>query len=209
MGLAHTCQPPSVSSSVGSIPSGPGLSLNPSQASSNLVPRTNAPVSAFLPVSQRGELRRQSQAAKSVPVSAQPQHSCSFPPAPSPMEMPAPLTCVPPLLCPPASSCGVPTFLPNLAARVVGGDNARPHSWPWQVSTATGVGGRWRGWWGEPPWGLTLGLSHHPSDLPPVPQGRHMEAHLRWHLDRQQLRPHGCPLHQVNRDSTQSGSLRS
>ncbi|XP_036901066.1 chymotrypsin-C isoform X2 [Sturnira hondurensis] len=33
-----------------------------------------------------------------------------------------------------ASSCGVPTFLPNLAARVVGGDNARPHSWPWQIS---------------------------------------------------------------------------
>ncbi|XP_054435681.1 chymotrypsin-C [Pteronotus mesoamericanus] len=33
-----------------------------------------------------------------------------------------------------ASSCGVPTFLPNLAARVVGGDDARPHSWPWQIS---------------------------------------------------------------------------
>ncbi|XP_049628491.1 chymotrypsin-C [Suncus etruscus] len=33
-----------------------------------------------------------------------------------------------------ASSCGVPSFLPNLATRVVGGDNARPHSWPWQIS---------------------------------------------------------------------------
>ncbi|XP_003935030.3 chymotrypsin-C [Saimiri boliviensis] len=33
-----------------------------------------------------------------------------------------------------ASSCGVPSFLPNLSARVVGGENARPHSWPWQIS---------------------------------------------------------------------------
>nr|XP_040145080.1 chymotrypsin-C [Ictidomys tridecemlineatus] len=35
---------------------------------------------------------------------------------------------------PPASSCGVPSFTPNLSARVVGGDNAVPHSWPWQIS---------------------------------------------------------------------------
>uniref|UniRef100_A0A8C9QU84 Peptidase S1 domain-containing protein n=1 Tax=Spermophilus dauricus TaxID=99837 RepID=A0A8C9QU84_SPEDA len=35
---------------------------------------------------------------------------------------------------PPASSCGVPSFPPNLSARVVGGDNAVPHSWPWQIS---------------------------------------------------------------------------
>nr|XP_023407682.1 chymotrypsin-C isoform X2 [Loxodonta africana] len=34
----------------------------------------------------------------------------------------------------PASSCGVPSFPPNLSARVVGGENARPHSWPWQIS---------------------------------------------------------------------------
>ncbi|XP_051847357.1 chymotrypsin-C [Antechinus flavipes] len=33
-----------------------------------------------------------------------------------------------------ASSCGVPTYLPNLATRVVGGEDARPHSWPWQIS---------------------------------------------------------------------------
>ncbi|XP_048672236.1 chymotrypsin-C-like isoform X3 [Marmota marmota marmota] len=33
-----------------------------------------------------------------------------------------------------ASSCGVPSFPPNLSARVVGGDNAVPHSWPWQIS---------------------------------------------------------------------------
>uniref|UniRef100_A0A8D2BBJ6 Chymotrypsin C n=1 Tax=Sciurus vulgaris TaxID=55149 RepID=A0A8D2BBJ6_SCIVU len=33
-----------------------------------------------------------------------------------------------------ASSCGVPSFSPNLSARVVGGENAVPHSWPWQIS---------------------------------------------------------------------------
>ncbi|XP_074162302.1 chymotrypsin-C-like isoform X2 [Sminthopsis crassicaudata] len=33
-----------------------------------------------------------------------------------------------------ASSCGVPTYLPNLTTRVVGGEDARPHSWPWQIS---------------------------------------------------------------------------
>ncbi|XP_043851865.1 chymotrypsin-C [Dromiciops gliroides] len=33
-----------------------------------------------------------------------------------------------------ASSCGVPSYLPNLATRVVGGSDVTPHSWPWQIS---------------------------------------------------------------------------
>ncbi|XP_023388419.1 chymotrypsin-C [Pteropus vampyrus] len=44
----------------------------------------------------------------------------------------------------PASSCGVPTFPPNLSARVVGGDNARPHSWPWQISLQYLKNDTWR-----------------------------------------------------------------
>ncbi|EFB21826.1 hypothetical protein PANDA_010363, partial [Ailuropoda melanoleuca] len=53
-------------------------------------------------------------------------------------------TCALPLLGPPASSCGVPIFQPNLSARVVGGDNARPHSWPWQISLQYLKNGTWR-----------------------------------------------------------------
>ncbi|XP_028921795.2 chymotrypsin-C [Ornithorhynchus anatinus] len=33
-----------------------------------------------------------------------------------------------------AHSCGIPTYHPNIAARVVGGEDAKPHSWPWQIS---------------------------------------------------------------------------
>ncbi|XP_036599619.1 chymotrypsin-C-like [Trichosurus vulpecula] len=39
------------------------------------------------------------------------------------------------VVCPKeVSSCGVPSYLPSLATRVVGGEDARPHSWPWQIS---------------------------------------------------------------------------
>ncbi|XP_043534660.1 elastase-1 isoform X1 [Chiloscyllium plagiosum] len=30
--------------------------------------------------------------------------------------------------------CGVPQFTPNIAGRIVSGNEAQPHSWPWQVS---------------------------------------------------------------------------
>ncbi|KAJ0060668.1 hypothetical protein NL108_016851, partial [Boleophthalmus pectinirostris] len=32
------------------------------------------------------------------------------------------------------SDCGTPHFKPNMAERIVSGNEARPHSWPWQVS---------------------------------------------------------------------------
>ncbi|XP_035317758.1 chymotrypsin-C isoform X1 [Cricetulus griseus] len=43
-----------------------------------------------------------------------------------------------------ASSCGDPTFPPNVATRVVGGDDAIPHSWPWQISLQYLRDGTWR-----------------------------------------------------------------
>lgn len=94
--------------------------------------------------------------------------SVLFPPAPSPLGTPAPLTCALRVLNPPASSCGVPTFQPNLSARVVGGDNARPHSWPWQVSALLqGWAAGGRGWRAHGP-GLTRG--------PPAPCPRSLSS---------------------------------
>uniref|UniRef100_A0A667X0V0 pancreatic elastase II n=1 Tax=Myripristis murdjan TaxID=586833 RepID=A0A667X0V0_9TELE len=39
--------------------------------------------------------------------------------------------------------CGQPTF-PPVVTRVVGGKDARPHSWPWQISLQYNWGGEWR-----------------------------------------------------------------
>ena len=37
--------------------------------------------------------------------------------------------------------CGTPIIPPNVAARIVGGVEARPHSWPWQCYLEVKVGG--------------------------------------------------------------------
>uniref|UniRef100_A0A667XP76 pancreatic elastase II n=1 Tax=Myripristis murdjan TaxID=586833 RepID=A0A667XP76_9TELE len=42
-----------------------------------------------------------------------------------------------------AYGCGLPTFPPVLS-RVVAGEDARPHSWPWQISLQSDSSGRWR-----------------------------------------------------------------
>ena len=39
------------------------------------------------------------------------------------------------LCVPSAYGCGLPTFSP-VVSRVVGGEDVRPHSWPWQVKHA-------------------------------------------------------------------------
>ncbi|NXK93059.1 CEL2A elastase, partial [Formicarius rufipectus] len=39
--------------------------------------------------------------------------------------------------------CGVPAY-PPLVSRVVGGENARPYSWPWQASLQYYSSGKWR-----------------------------------------------------------------
>ncbi|XP_056130468.1 chymotrypsin-C-like [Lampris incognitus] len=42
-----------------------------------------------------------------------------------------------------AYGCGLPTF-PPVVTRVVGGQDVRPHSWPWQISLQYNRQGQWR-----------------------------------------------------------------
>uniref|UniRef100_A0A8C4PDN3 Chymotrypsin-like elastase family member 2A n=1 Tax=Dromaius novaehollandiae TaxID=8790 RepID=A0A8C4PDN3_DRONO len=41
-----------------------------------------------------------------------------------------------------ALGCGVPAY-PPAVSRVVGGENARPYSWPWQASLQYSSSGNW------------------------------------------------------------------
>lgn len=80
-------------------------------------------VSAFLPVETQGtrELRPKSYSTAGTQF-----------PSSSHLSLPHSPVLIP--LVSPASSCGVPKVPPSLSARVVGGEDAVPHSWPWQVS---------------------------------------------------------------------------
>lgn len=40
--------------------------------------------------------------------------------------------------------CGMAHFKPNMAERIVSGNEARPHSWPWQVSLQVNLYLNWR-----------------------------------------------------------------
>uniref|UniRef100_A0A8D0ES88 Peptidase S1 domain-containing protein n=1 Tax=Strix occidentalis caurina TaxID=311401 RepID=A0A8D0ES88_STROC len=55
--------------------------------------------------------------------------------------------------------CGQPAVPPLLGTRVVGGEDARPHSWPWQISLQYDSSGTWRHTCGgtliDPSWVLT------------------------------------------------------
>ncbi|TMS16291.1 Chymotrypsin-like elastase family member 2A [Larimichthys crocea] len=42
-----------------------------------------------------------------------------------------------------AYGCGLPTF-PPVVTRVVGGEDVRPNSWPWQISLQYNRQGEWR-----------------------------------------------------------------
>lgn len=71
-------------------------------------------------------------------------------------------------VCLPAFGCGVPAY-PPLVSRVVGGENARPYSWPWQVGHSVFP-------WNH--WGCALSAQH--SWTKPLLKFHLM--HLAWHV---------------------------
>ncbi|XP_029905589.1 proproteinase E-like [Myripristis murdjan] len=72
--------------------------------------------------------------------------------------------------------CGTPTFKPN-TNRVVNGEDARPHSWPWQISLQVKHGSRFHHTCGGtligPRWVLTAGHCIWPGDVYRVVFGEH------------------------------------
>ncbi|CAL8310408.1 unnamed protein product [Lota lota] len=81
----------------------------------------------------------------------------------------------------PAHGCGVPEVQPNIN-RVVNGEEARPHSWPWQVSLQVKHGSRFHHTCGGtligPRWVLTAGHCIWPGDVYRVVLGEHdMSVH--------------------------------
>jgi len=51
-------------------------------------------------------------------------------------------TVIPPIIAVPpgVAECGRPAFMPSTSVRVVGGVEAIPHSWPWQISMQSSRG---------------------------------------------------------------------
>ncbi|KAB5546663.1 hypothetical protein PHYPO_G00074620 [Pangasianodon hypophthalmus] len=75
-----------------------------------------------------------------------------------------------------AYGCGTPEIEP-LPGRVVNGEEARPHSWPWQISLQYKHGSRWYHTCGgtliAPRWVLTAGHCIFPGDIYRIVLGKH------------------------------------
>jgi len=75
-----------------------------------------------------------------------------------------------------ACGCGSPAFEPD-ANRVVNGQDARPHSWPWQISLQVKHGSRYHHTCGgtlvAPRWVLTAGHCIWPGDVYRIVLGEH------------------------------------
>ncbi|XP_063056340.1 chymotrypsin-like elastase family member 3B [Engraulis encrasicolus] len=80
------------------------------------------------------------------------------------------------LLAASAYGCGTPTYEPN-TSRVVNGEDARAHSWPWQISMQVKHGSRWHHTCGgtliAPRWVLTAGHCVFPGDVYRIVMGEH------------------------------------